>query len=47
MFRLSEKTASKNKETRTHARNVPTICYKISQINACSFTHNQCLSKGL
>jgi len=25
---------SKNKGTRTHARNVPTICYKISQINA-------------
>jgi len=32
---------SKNKET------LPTICYEISQINACSFTYNQCLSKGL
>jgi len=28
-------------------RNVPTTCYKILQINARSFTHNQCLSKGL
>jgi len=38
---------SKNKETHTCARDVPTICYKISLINACSFMHNQCLSKGL
>jgi len=29
------------------ARNVPTICYEISLINARSFTHNQCLTKGL
>jgi len=29
------------------ARDVPTICYEILLINARSFTHNQCLSKGL
>jgi len=26
---------------------VPTISYKISQINACSLMRNQCLSEGL
>jgi len=41
------KLLSKNKGTRTRACNVPAICYKILQINACSFTHYQCLSEGL
>jgi len=44
-FVFARKLLSKNKGTRM--RNVPTICYKISQINALSFTHNECLSKGL
>jgi len=43
----ARKPLSKNKETRTRARIVPTICYKNSQINARSFMHNQCLSTGL
>jgi len=38
---------SSNKETRACAHDVPTICYEILQISACSFMHNQCLSKGL
>jgi len=46
-FVFARRPLSKNKGTRTHARDIPTICYKISQINARSFTHNQCLPKGL
>jgi len=41
------KPLSKNKRTHTRACYVPTICYKILQINARSFMHNQCLSKRL
>jgi len=35
-------SSRENKGTRMRARDVPTICYKISQINASSLTHNQC-----
>jgi len=46
-FVFTRKPLSKNKGTHTRACNVPTICYKISQINARCFTHNQCLPKRL
>jgi len=45
IFVFVRKLLSKNKGTRVC--DVPIISYKISQINACSFMHNQCLSKGL
>jgi len=46
-FVFARKPLSKNKETRAHDVSTWCICYEILQLYACSFMHNQCLSKPL